>query len=117
LFLFESMEEILFLSDLRVIVFVIELKLMIILLTAIIPAISVIFLDDLLLDDLSSDCIGLYVFEGKHSCSFTVIDAIVVGELASMVVFEIDLLIKVERLLYLLLYYFVLAFSQQIFHI
>lgn len=99
------------------IVFMIEFKLMIILHAAIVPAVSIIFFDDLLLDDLSPDCIGLYVFEGKHSCGFTVIDAIIVGELASIVVFEIDLLVQVERLLYLLFYHFVLAFGQQIFHI
>jgi hypothetical protein len=95
----------------------IELKLMIIVHAAVVPAICVIFFYDLFLDGLPSDRIGLYVFEGKHSSGFTVVVSTVVAKLAFIVIFEIHLLFQVERLLYRLFYYFVLALRQQIFHI
>lgn len=95
----------------------IELELMIIFGAAVVPAISVIFPYDLLLDDLSSDSIRLYVFEGQHSRSFTIIVGVVMSKLVFIVIFEVNLLIQVQRLLDFLFDYFVLAFSQQIFYI
>jgi len=96
---------------------VIELELMIIFVAAVVTGISVIFRYDLLLDDLWSDSIRLYVFEGEHSPNLTIIVGVVMSKLVFIVIFEVNLLIQVERLLDFLFDYFVLAFSKQIFNI
>lgn len=95
----------------------IELELMIIFVAAVVTGISVIFRYDLLLDDLWSDSIRLYVFEGEHSPNLTIIVGVVMSKLVFIVIFEVNLLIQVERLLDFLFDYFVLAFSKQIFNI